>query len=163
MNNNLSLYEIEYALARKFDIRQNIIVPNISWGLRIHECDLFIVNNNGYAIEIEIKRSKADLKNDFKKIHNHKDYYNRIKHFYYAIPYQLYESCKDLFPENAGIICIFKNSYGRIYCKIMKRAKVNKTCRKLTNEEILHVAKLGTMRIWSLKQKLINYTNKNKI
>jgi len=62
MNNNLSLYEIEYALARKFDIRQNIIVPNISWGLRIHECDLFIVNNNGYAIENRNKTFKSRFK-----------------------------------------------------------------------------------------------------
>lgn len=59
---NISLLEMEIAIANLFDIRKNIIVPNISCGLGIHECDLFIVRNSGYCIEVEIKRSEQDLK-----------------------------------------------------------------------------------------------------
>ena len=45
-----------------FNYRANLIVPNISWGLGLHECDLLVLTSSGYATEIEIKVSKADLK-----------------------------------------------------------------------------------------------------
>ena len=43
MKNKLSYTEIELAIAKYFDIRKNIIIPNISYGFNIHECDLFIM------------------------------------------------------------------------------------------------------------------------
>lgn len=96
--------EIEVAIAKYFGVRKNIIVPNISWGFLTHEADLFIVRKSGYAVEVEIKISRADLINDFKKKHTHNDKQNRISEFYYAMPKDLYLKCKDLIPENAGII-----------------------------------------------------------
>lgn len=36
--------QIETLVARKWNFRQNIIVPNVSWGLKIHECDLLIAS-----------------------------------------------------------------------------------------------------------------------
>jgi hypothetical protein len=150
----VSLIEIEIALSNFFDYRKSIIVPNISWGFDIHECDLFIIKSSGYAIEIEIKRSLQDLKNDANKKHDHSD--NRIREFYFAIPIELYDSCKDLIPKHAGIITIGKTEYGKIYrANIERSATINKTSRKLTLEEQLKVARLGTLRIWNLKKKLV--------
>ena len=57
----ITTIEMEVAIAAYFGFRQNIIVPNISWGFMNHEADMFIVRKSGYAIEIEIKRSKSDL------------------------------------------------------------------------------------------------------
>lgn len=155
---------MEIAIANLFGIRKNIIVPNISWGFGMHECDVFLIKKSGVAVEIEIKRSKSDLLADFKKGHNHKDRQNRITEFYYAFPENLYESCKDLVPENAGIIVCYRyvdyKKENRVSATIKRQPKRIKGARKLTLEEQLRVAKLGTMRIWSLKQKIIKNVNK---
>lgn len=158
----LSLVEIESALSFYFNFRSNIIVPNLSWGLsKMHECDLFIINTLGYVKEVEIKRSLKDFKKDFEKKHNHSD--NRIKDFYYAFPLNVYnkssETINSLLPENAGILVI-DNDYK---VRELKKSKSNPLARKLTNVEILKVAKLGCMRIWKLKEKLAKFETKKDI
>lgn len=129
-------------------VRTNIMVPNISWGLWIHECDLLIIRPSGHAIEVEIKRSKSDLKADFNKKHQHKS--KRIKQLYYAIPEELRVSCEELIPENAGLIIVDSD----LKAFIVKEAPMNKDCRKLTDNEIATVCRLGCMRIWGLKKRI---------
>ena len=64
--------EMEVALSKFFNPRQNIIVPNISWGMGgHHECDLMVLTQCNFAYEVEIKVSAADLKADAKKTHAH--------------------------------------------------------------------------------------------
>jgi len=162
----LKTIEIEVAIARWFNIRQNIIVPNISWGLSgLHECDLFVVKRSGVAVEIEIKISKADLLKDFEKKHNHVDIQHRITEFYYAFPVNIYERVKHLIPENAGVIVCERylnyNKTEKISVSIIKKATKIKGSRKLTVEEQFKVARLGTMRIWTLKERVIKLSNKN--
>jgi hypothetical protein len=150
---------MEVALAKYFGIRKYIIVPNVSWGFGMHECDLFLIKKTGFVIEIEIKVSKSDLLADFKKGHRHKDRQNRITEFYYAIPSDLISSCYDLIPKEAGVIVCErfigynKENIVRTYMK--RKAPRIKNSRKLTLEEQLKIARLGCMRIWSLKQKII--------
>lgn len=53
---NLSIQQIELAIAQMFGIRNNIIVPNVSWGFfDTHEADLVIINKSNYLTEVEIK------------------------------------------------------------------------------------------------------------
>ncbi len=154
----LTTIEIEARLAGHFNYRQNLIVPNVSWGMDIHECDLLIVSKSGYATEVEIKISKADLKKDAFKKHNHEDRFNRIKRFYFAIPESL-SNCIEFIPERAGIIVLSRSEIdgvNYIYCKVLRAARVNNTCRKFTEQERFNIARLGTMRIWSLKRKIIS-------
>jgi hypothetical protein len=155
----IATIEMEVAIAKYFGIRQHIIVPNISWGFGMHECDLFIITKAGVAIEIEIKKTRSDLLADFKKGHDHKDKQNRITEFYFAIPEYLYEKCKDLIPEDAGIITCYRwTDYmkrERIDAHIKRKATRRKGARKLTTEEQMRIARLGTMRIWTLKEKII--------
>ena len=150
-NKLVSLYEMECAISDLFEYRRCVIVPNISWGFKIHECDMLVIRQTSYAVEIEIKRSISDLKADFKKKHDHSD--DRIKEFYYAVPEELLEASTELIPEHAGIISIeyFRKKYRAV---IIRKAKINKA-RRLTVEEVLRISHLGTMRIWSLKKKLI--------
>ena len=146
---------MEVAIAEHFGVRKNIIVPNLSWGLSgMHECDLFIIKKSGFAKEIEIKRSKSDFLADLKKRHNHIDRHNRISEFYFAFPVDIYEKCSNLVPENAGVL-VCKRWGDIVTVSVEKSAKRIKGARKLTIEEQLKVASLGTMRIWSLKQKII--------
>jgi len=159
MIDKFSTIEIETRVAQYFGPRQNLIVPNISWGMNIHECDLLIVRKSGYGIEVEIKISRADLKKDIEKPHNHSD--NRIREFYFAIPDYLQDSI-ELIPEHAGIIVVSRYySYGdHVICKTLRGAKVNKNCIKFSQEEMFNIARLGTMRIWSLKRKIIETRRK---
>jgi len=154
---------MEEAIARKFGIRRNIIVPNISWGLPgMHECDVFIIKQTGYCVEVEIKRTKADLLADFNKRHDHKDRQNRIKEFYYAMPETLLKTCENLIPKNAGIISCRRSDWGKklVYASFKRNPMPIKDARKLTIEEQFKVAKLGTMRIWALKNKIIKLQHK---
>lgn len=148
---------MEVAIANYFNYRQNIIVPNISWGLGMHECDMFIVTKAGYCTEVEIKRTKADLLADFEKKHKHKDRRNRIKEFYYAIPESLLATCEPLIPKEIGIIVCERSEYhvDYVYAHIHRKTTPNRTAVPLTQKEIYKVAHLGTMRIWSLKNKII--------
>jgi hypothetical protein len=148
----ISYLDIELAIVNFYGKRKHIIVPNcfINFGTSAdHECDLIIIKQSGYAVEIEIKLSKSDLIADFKKKHGHID--ERLQYLYYAMPNELYEKCKDLIPEHAGIYSIFKHN-NKMFVKCEKNA-IKKTCRKLTIEEQLKIARLGVMRIWNLKEK----------
>jgi hypothetical protein len=152
----LTVNDIEMAVAEHFGIRTHIIVPNVSWGLGVHECDLLSVTKAGYATEIEIKVSRQDIKADFKKRHAHKS--SKIKYLYFAIPDVLRDSI-EFIPDKAGIFIISKNNYGGIICIEERKPVACKFARKLTDKEILKVATLGTMRIWNMK-KVINTQNK---
>jgi hypothetical protein len=155
--------EMEIALAGFFGYRQNQIVPNVSYGLWIHECDLLIVSQAGYCTEVEIKISISDLKADFKKEHQHKS--KKIKYFYYAIPEELKEKALPLIPEHAGLIIVKAhtlNVYEPTYCQIIKTPIINKTARALTVEERIKLGSLASMRIWSLKENLYNFKRNHK-
>lgn len=150
--------EMEIAIANMYGIRRNIIVPNISWGLFSHECDLIVMRSSGYAVEVEIKRTFADFKKDFEKRHGHVDYKNRIVEFYYAFPEELYEKCKDLVPENAGVILCksyldYKKRF-KVKAYVKKKAKRIPKAKKLTEKEQQQVVRLGALRIWSLKERI---------
>ena len=150
--------EMETAIARYFGIRENIIVPNISWGFLSHEADMFIIKKSGYAVEVEIKITKQDLLADFKKGHNHKDGQNRISEFYYAMPLELLKKCKDIIPEDAGIITCQRTNE-KVYAHRERTAKKIKNARKLTMPEQFSIARLGTLRIWTNKEKIIKLTH----
>lgn len=175
MNQKLpTITEIELAIAKCYGTREHIIVPNISWGFTwkgggwMHECDMFIVKKNGYAVEVEIKRSKSDLLNDFKKKHQHKS--EKIREFFYAIPKNNLDEWSKLIPAHAGII-VYEKYEEEIWdrkarkwsgkfkwvtrARRIRDAEINKTAMKLTIEEQLKIARLGCLRIWNLKEKLI--------
>lgn len=142
--------EMEIALATYFDYRRNLIVPNISWGLFLHECDLLILTKSGYAYEVEIKVSKADLIKDKEKEHGHKS--NRIKFLYFAIPDYLLPH-REHIPKRAGIISIITHGHSKGVCQIVRPPVVNSMYR-FTDEERYQVARLGAIRIWGLKIKI---------
>lgn len=157
----ITTLEMEEALARYFGYRQNIIVPNISFGFNIHECDLLILRKSGHVLEVEIKISRSDLKKDLKKEHCHSDYFNRIKELWFAIPEYLQDS-QDLVPEQAGIIVVYLSEWGGFYCRTIRDPEVNTSAHKLDATEQLALARLGTMRIWNLKRKILDMKKPRK-
>lgn len=170
---NRTLYEIEVALAESdfFNFKKNIIAYNVKgWSVTLpinHECDMLVLSKSGYLTEIEIKRSWTDFVADFKKKHGHESD-GLIKCFYYCVPDSLYEKVRDYLFENevkcAGIITYTEDLI--IQIKEIKTRFWNNTTRdvvgitnrnykKLFIEQQLEVARLGSMRVIGLKEKLV--------
>ena len=141
--------QMQCKIARWLGWRTHLIVPNVSWGLGLHECDLLSVSRNGYATEIEIKVSVADLRKDKEKQHHHKD--SRIKYLYFAMPEAMKGNECDV-PDGAGIIYVREQNG---WCHIERKATANKQAVALTAAERLHLAELGTMRMWKLKVAIV--------
>lgn len=151
-----SLFEIELICARMWGYRQNLVVPNVSWGAGVHECDLLILSKSNWASEIEIKRSLSDLKKDAKKKHGHDN--EKIRYLYFAIPDKLLKH-QHVIPERAGIISISLKDETRpaigFRGDIVREPTVNSQARKWEQRERHNLSRLGALRIWGLKQKVI--------
>jgi hypothetical protein len=146
---------IEVAVAKFFGYRQNLIVPNVSWGFHFkHELDLMVVSGNGYATEVEIKISNGDLKRDKDKRHQHES--NKIKNFYFAVPEKMRDFALANIPVHAGLITVTEIAE----VTKVRYPKPNKSAVKLTDSEMNLLRDLGCMRIWSLKEKLIQALDK---
>lgn len=158
----MTTLEAEITLMEMFDIRRNLIVPcitDMSFLVKF-ETDLLILSESGYATGVEIKVSKADLKNDLKKKHiknlgtktlirgrtTKEWYYKNLKYFYYAVPNKLIEETKSQIPNFAGIIDLDKR-------KIVRKPKTLFTT-KWTEKMRYSLARLGSMRILNLKRNL---------
>jgi len=141
---------MELAVVRLLNIRVFAIIPNISWGLVNHECDLLALDKNNRFTEIEIKISLSDLRADFKKDHGHNS--RIISRLIYAIPEEMIEPALKLIPETAGIITVKWNQRGYVadWFRVVRHDKT----KKPSIEHILQFYRLGTMRIWSLKDTL---------
>ena len=147
MKKKLKASDIEIAVAEYLNVRTNLIVPNISWGMFLHECDLLVLTPAGFAWEVEIKISRADLIKDKEKRHGHHN--NKIKSLYFAIPDYL-EYCIEHIPERAGVISV----NDKLRCKTLRRPISVKCPYRFTMQERYKVARLGSMRIWGLKRKI---------
>jgi hypothetical protein len=158
--------DMEIALMKYCDVRQNIVVPNVSYGISrlvnengistwdvLHECDILRVTKTGFGVEYEIKISKYDFLKDLKKKHSHNSRF--IKQLFFAVPLEMLEFAKQHLPENAGLVYLKNDKI-----KIAVDAPIRKNCFKWSDKEMFKLARLGTMRIFTLK-KLINKIKKD--
>lgn len=177
MDTNLTVKQIENALVFSgwYSVRNDIIIPNLSWGLLNHEADLAILNKTGYLTEIEIKRSLSDLRADFKKDVYHCD--EHVYRFQYCLPLSIREKALELFAEhwkqigklyNIGtdypnsqkiitdrypyVIWYDENARFKIESR---KSDVRSGARKLFLEERLIVARLASCRYWDMRRKQI--------
>jgi hypothetical protein len=150
--------DIELSLAKYFGVRTHIMVPNVSWGAGFaDEKDLIVVRPSGYVVECEIKRSFSDYKNDFKK-RKWKRYPNLspvIREFYYVFPESLWKKrmsdIKAMLQPFAGVMYV-DEEWNDVSVAI--KAKPNKLAKKMDNKQKLMIARLGMLRMWSLKKQL---------
>lgn len=157
-----SLYEIEVAIARseQFNYTVKLVTYNVcgrSYLLPIwHECDVLVCTKDGYLTEIEIKRSWSDYLNDYKKDHDHSS--AMIKSFYYCVPLALKDKVLEHlstlaetdYRSNAGLLVID----GRLRIEQVKPPRENRKAAKLSLEQMFYLARLGSMRVISLKSKI---------
>lgn len=146
MNRKITTVHIEEALFRHFNVRRNIIVPNVYWGLGFyHELDMLVCYPSGYCTEVEIKVSKTDILADKKKKHGHND--ERIRYLYFAVPESLKEYALEHIPKNAGLLILKEWDDGATFVEEVRKAKARKNAIPLTEEERIQLMRLGCMRL----------------
>jgi hypothetical protein len=138
--------EIEQRIGWFFKPRANIIVPRVSWGFGIHECDLLVMHSSGYCTEVEIKTSRVDLIKDAQKRHGHKS--DKIRRLFFAIPQRLC-TCDIVrhLPDRAGLIVV--DAGGR--CRIVRRATPNILASRLPESEKTRLLRLAYLRYWDMR------------
>jgi len=148
---DMTAQQVEIAVAKHFGYRQNLIVPNVHWGLNLpYEADLVVLRPSGWAIEVEIKVSAADIRADLKKTRQHDS--NLFRELYFAVPERL--STNTNIPEHAGILSVYEYKPGWLKVKMLRRSVLRKTATKWKPETRQKLCELAAMRIWSLKQHL---------
>lgn len=165
MDTKLSVKQIEDAIVRKYcNQRYDIIIPNLSWGLLPYEIDLAVIKPNGDMTEYEIKRSYSDLVADFKKAIFHND--ERVKRFHYVLPVSIKDKAIALFEEHKedeNYKAVFGFRYPSCLFYDERAQFVDFTSwdnllfgshRKLFLEEQLTVARLVSIRYWTMRQKI---------
>jgi len=132
-----------------------ICIPNCCSVIALYtgESDLIAVSPAGYVKEFEIKISVSDLKKDkAKDKHLHwENPKNPVCEFWYVMPEEIFEAC-DVFvhiPEYAGVMTV-KRDKGSLTCfHIYRKAQRKSNARKLTNEQMIAITRLGYVRYWS--------------
>jgi hypothetical protein len=159
--------DIEIAIMKEFDFRQNLIVPNVSNMMMLvpFETDMLVLTKNNYAYGFEIKISKSDLKADFKKPQHAKfdephrvsgkrgleRFYSKFKYFNYAVPEQLKECALELIPDFCGLWIYAKYEYPKQFKFYLEREPKKLFDYKWSEKQRYELARLGTMRIYALK------------
>jgi G3E family GTPase len=147
--------DIELALKRMLDPRRQLIVPNVSWGAGLHECDLLVISKSGYASEYEIKVTMQDLKRDRDKRHQHRN--KQLKALWYAVTADMVDrhNALDYIPEAAGVIKMQRiPEFGEVKPFTVREA-VENDANKWSEQEINAIYRLGALRIWTLKEKVL--------
>jgi hypothetical protein len=152
--------QMEVAVANLINWRENTVVPNVSWGLGVHECDILVLDKQDRLTEIEIKVTVADMKADAKKEHGHKS--KIISRLAYAFPTEILDKCTPLVPQGAGIIAVDTVTKSSRYpgldlkrpaykARWVRRCKHDPNKSPIRNDTARKLMHLGCMRIWSLK------------
>lgn len=167
----LTVKDIQMALRdAMFDQRNDLVCPNVSWGLLPYEADLLGINKSGQCTEIEIKRSFEDFKKDFEKHHKHDA--QQITYFYYAVPVSIVDKCTDYIVKHFDVDTKLSN-YSKSLPAILTYTEKGKISRayekdgktlfgnekrfgyhKTPIEEYAVVGRLVSLRYWDLMREM---------
>ena len=124
--------EVEIGVADKFNYRQNVIVPNVSWGIGLrYEADLVVLRPSGYAVEVEIKVNASDIKADLKKRHQHDS--KLFRELWFAVPEELADCLSmEICSSSSGSGA--QNGWNAFWSPVTGRGFVRATkCRRFRN------------------------------
>jgi hypothetical protein len=160
--------DIEIHIMRHYDIRQNLIVPNVTDVSMLvgFETDMLVLTPSGYATGFEIKVTKGDLRADLKKKHIKRlgefaggksyfeRYFGRFKYFNYAVPVHLQEAALEQIPDFCGLWVLDAPGYPAIprFYQVKEGKKLFDY--KWSEGQQYALARLGTMRILAMKEGL---------
>ena len=166
LKTELSVRQIQLAL-RNFDLfnqRSDIIVPNLSWSILPYEADLIGISRSGQVTEVEIKRSIADLRADYKKDHRHDA--DCVTYFFYCVPEKLVEKAKSVIleceqkryvvpiTEKDCPALLYYNEKGQIFHTSFGKAK-RFGYHRVSSEDRENAGRMASLRYWDLLEKTI--------
>jgi len=149
---------MEVAVAKLVGWRQNVIVPNVSWGLGLgHECDVLVLDGKNRFTEIEIKISVPDLKKDFRKPHGHSSAI--ISRLVYAVHESVLAAALQIVPARFGLIAVKWDDGVGFKARWIRQCRHRANAKPVPAETVSKFMALGCMRIWTLKAALIRKNN----
>jgi len=156
----MKTHEMEIALAGMrgsvFAASRYVVLPRARWGLEKwgirHECDLIALSRSRQIHEIEIKVSRADLKADAEKRHQHDS--AAISRLWYAVPDEMKDFALEQIPARAGLIrCKLLGGNGdRFWSSVVRRPTV-KRCPPAPPALVAHIHELIACRYWAERQR----------
>lgn len=166
LKTRLSVQQIQLGLRNSdlFNQRSDIIVPNLSWSILPYEADLIGISRSGQVTEVEIKRSLADLRADYKKDHRHDA--SCVTYFYYCVPEKLVEKAKTVILENEqkrSVVPItekdcpallYYNENGQIFHTDFGKAK-RFGFHQSSSDDRENAGRMASLRYWDLLEKTI--------
>lgn len=161
----MTAIEIEVALYEHFRFTQNDVITNICLSFGMQECDLIVIRKSLYALEVEIKISVSDLKAERRKYRYGENGYHdsmagmhcMFKEKWFAMPSTMKSEGLDLIPEYSGLLLV--NKHGGV--EVAKSPK-KLNAKPLTECKRLDLLRLGVMKSYALKQKIIKLINYKK-
>lgn len=149
--------EVQHALA--FDMFSTCLcIPNCIW--TGYECDLLVVTPKLKLIEVEVKLTKDDLRNDAKKAKWHKGYTSceyplKIWKHFYAFPVDVWnvEWLTHVRPAS-GVLIV--NRWGKNgFTKSVRRAKADPTgAYTCTAPDVVSLSRLASLRMWTALRRM---------
>lgn len=166
LKTELSVQQIQLGLRNSdlFNQRSDIIVPNLSWSILPYEADLIGISRSGQVTEVEIKRSLADLRADYKKGHRHDA--SCVTYFFYCVPEKLVEKAKIVILENEQKRCVvpisekdcpallYYNEKGQIFHTDFGKAK-RYGYHQTSSDDRENAGRMASLRYWDLLDKTI--------
>ncbi|MEM1191514.1 MAG: hypothetical protein AAGI72_23485 [Pseudomonadota bacterium] len=150
-----------------------VVVPNCHFAS--YEADLLAVSKNLRLVDVEIKISRSDLKADAKKgkwqggdrwefCDQEKrhvragtwstDWPPRIWKHYYAMPAEIWkDELFECLPSEKSGVLLLRHDGMHFICRVHRPAKPQRNAATLTNEEVVNVARLASLRMWSVIEK----------
>ena len=148
--------------------RSMLVVPNCYWAG--HEADLLVVTPCMRLVDVELKISRSDLKADINKDkwwkhqawsrrhqpRSRNDWPPKVWKHYYAMPAQIWEQkLLESLPAVSGVILVHDQKLPqRPQFEILRRAKPNKEAPVLAPSNICDLARLTSIRYWSLRKEI---------
>jgi hypothetical protein len=144
-----------------FDARRWTAIPNPTWALAglAYEADLVVISSAGWAQEIEVKVSAADLRSDAKKgkhrgLHTYGDHlWRHAQRFWYAVPTALIEQARaTVVGKPYGVIEVcFDKELHRNIAEVRVKAPRIASATKCPDEVVRQALRGISLRYWDLR------------
>jgi hypothetical protein len=156
--------KIGRVLARNTFASDLCVLPNCTW--TGDEIDLLVVTMARRIIDVEIKISRADLKADKNKGKWwHQDWSGppgsgrppkiprpwptKVWKHYYAMPEEIWtEALLEHIQPVSGVLLVYGKKFGSEHVRCVKRAKPCKDVAVLTDQQVVRIARLASLRMW---------------
>jgi hypothetical protein len=158
-------HEIQVAIATQLFRRKYLVVPNCGW--TGHECDLLVIDKSLRIIDVEVKISRADLKQDNKKQkwyetrpwskrhlpEQRRQWPDKVWKHYYVIPADIWQdSLYKSINASSGVVLVRRQkANNKLAIELIRMAKPDRQAKQLSPADAVDIARLVSLRYWNQK------------